>query len=88
KEQWLNEFFELEKFRDEIKSSIFSDTTFFEKETETRKIVIASGFFNSRNLPPNYFSDRIAELSEDLIGMLIYGSPFGKSGAEYYMSFS
>jgi len=88
KEQWLNEFFEIEQYRERIKATVFHKNKFFTADDNTRRIVIASAYFNQRNLPSGYIEDRKAELSDDLISMLIYASPFGKTGAEYYSTFN
>lgn len=87
KEQWLTEFFKLEEYREEILSTIFSETDYFYKRDANRCIVIASTYHNKKNLPPNYISNMVGDLSEDIIELNIYGSPFGKTGAEYYSSF-
>ncbi len=88
KEQWLTEFFDMEPFREEIQLRIYSKKDFFRKTYDNRHVVIASAYHNERNLPKGYIEDRKRELSKDQIDMLIYGSPFGKSGAEYYSKFS
>lgn len=89
KEQWLTEFFNLEKYREEIIQDCRSETNYFSKHdaSENRVVVIASTYHNAHNLPPDYISQRKMELSEDMIDLVIYGSPFGKSGQEYYKSF-
>lgn len=87
KEQWLTEFFKLESYREEILTSIFSETDYFYKRDQNRCVVIASTYHNKANLPPNYISNMKGDLSEDIIEMNIYGSPFGKTGSEYYATF-
>lgn len=89
KEQWLNEFFDLEQYREEIIGSVKSKTDYFSKHdvVNDRVIVLASSYHNEKNLPAGYISSRIKELSDDQIDLLIYSSPFGKSGSEYYRNF-
>ena len=89
KEQWLTEFFNLEKFREEIIISCKSETDYFSKHDVegSRVIVIASAYHNKENLPEGYIDQRASEYTEDQKDLLIYGSPFGKSGNEYYAAF-
>lgn len=87
KEQWLTDFFNLEDYRDEIEAHIYSKEDYFLKRIDNKCIVIASTFHNQDNLPRNYITDRLKELTEDKAKLLIYGSPFGKSGNEYYANF-
>lgn len=87
KEQWLTEFFKLEDYREEILACIFSKADYFCKRENNRCIVIASNYHNEENLPKSYIPNMIADLSADIIELNIYGSPFGKTGAEYYADF-
>lgn len=88
KEQWLTDYFEIDDFREEIESTIYSETDYFFKDYKNKRLVIASTFHNQDNLPDNYISDRLMELTPDKADLLIYGSPFGKSGVEYYANFN
>lgn len=85
---WLNEFFGLDAMRDEIMLKIHSHTDFFQGGTNGRYVVISNTYHNQHNLPPNTIEQRILELSPEDVDRLIYGSPFSKSGIEYYSSFS
>lgn len=87
KEQWLTEMFKLERYRPEIQESIFSQTNYFFKEFENKCVVISSAYHNVPNVSFEYVNSREKELSKDQAEMLIYGSPFGKSGSEYYSRF-
>ncbi len=87
KEQWLTEFFRLEDHREQILSNIFSQTTYFRNYEGDYCTVIASTWHNVQNVGEEYIRIRLAELTADRAEMLIYGSPFGKSGAEYYANF-
>jgi hypothetical protein len=90
KVDWINDWFNLLDYEDEIKLSIFSedDTNFFAKQIANRFATISSTYHNAKNLPSNYIANQKANLSSDLQDMLIYGSPFSKSGGEFYKSFS
>lgn len=85
---WLNTYFKLDDHREEIVKSIYSDTDYFDAMIGNRHVVIASTYHNAKNLPSNYISERLADLTEDEAERLVYGSPFAKSGSEYYSSFS
>jgi len=90
KEPWLSEMFDLHSYKNEIEATIFSETDYFCKRDndKNRSIVIASTYHNQKNLPANYIKNRKADLSQDRIDMLVYGSPFGKIGSEYYANFN
>lgn len=87
KVQWLNEFFELDLFEDEIKRKIFSKDEYFIKDHSNKRIIISSTFHNKDNLPDNFIENLILNLTTYLQDMLIYGSPFSKSGGEFYPCF-
>lgn len=87
---WLNEWFKLPDYYNEISERIFSKTDYFHKETDRQCVVISSTFHNQANLPSGY----IEGLLDDYIGsphkvdMFIYGSPIAKSGGEFYHQFN
>lgn len=87
KEQWLTEYYQLEQYRQDILSTIFNPGEYFRKDFDNKRVVICSTHFNERNLPPDYIKNRKKDLSSDQISLLIYGSPFGKTGSEYYNDF-
>lgn len=88
KVDWINDWFYLSDYEDEIKLSIFSETSFFEKEIQNCFVTISSTYHNAKNLPSNYIANQKANLSSDLQDMLIYGNPFSKSGGEFYKGYS
>lgn len=90
KEQWLSELFKLEENRIEIESRIFSKTDYYHNEDleQNQAVTIASTYHNSKNLNPNHVEDMLRRFSVERAAMLVYGSPFGKTGAEYYSSFN
>lgn len=87
KVQWLNEWFSLEDFETEILSKIFSKEDFFYKDIDNKRVVISSTYHNKKNLPRDYIPNQKANLNTALQDMLIYGSPFSKSGGEFYKGF-
>lgn len=88
KEDWINEWFELDKHVDEISSLIYSDKTFFFKEFDDKCITISSTYHNIKNLPENYIQDILTNNSEERSKALVYGNPFSVTGGEFYSSFS
>ena len=84
---WLNNYFGIDKYRDEIMLKIFSHTDFFQGGENGRFMVIANAFHNKENLPDNYLENRLLDLTPDEAERLVYGSPFSKTGTEYYSSF-
>ena len=87
KEAWLSEMFKLDEYRDEITATIFDKEDYFHKSTEFQTVTIASSYWNKDNLPDDYIASKLRELSKDRAEMLVFGSPFGKIGVEYYAKF-
>ena len=87
KEQWLNEWFSLEKYISEISSMIYSDKTYFYKLFDDKCVTISSTFHNQKNLPTNYIQDILNNNSTERGKALVYGNPFSTTGGEYYSSF-
>lgn len=89
KARWLAEWFKFDEYADEIIKSIFSKTDYYRKRVGRQFTVIASTYHNI-HLPSGYIEGIIEDLtgSESLIDMLIYGSPFGKTGGEYCTTYS
>lgn len=90
KARWLSEWFKLDEDADDIVKQIFSETDYYRKRKGRQLVVIASTYHNKHNLPAGYIEGMIDDLvgSESLIDMLIYGSPFGKTGGEYCTTYS
>ena len=84
---WINEWFFLSEFEKEINERIFSETTYFKKAVSNKFVTISSTYLNIKNLPSNYIENQKANLHTSLQNMLIYGSPFGKIGGEFYKFF-
>lgn len=89
KSKWLMEWFDLDVDHDEIIKVIFDKDNYYRKRKGNKFVVIASTFHNSHNLPAGYISGMIDDLGRDKgrVEMLIYGSPFAKTGGEFYSGF-
>ena len=87
KTPWIAEWFELEKYIDEISAKIYSDKTFFEKEFNGKKAVISSTYHNIHNVGQNYINNILANNSVERGKALIYANPFSQTGGEFYSSF-
>ncbi len=90
KTKWLSDWFKLDEYAEEITKTIFSKTDYYRKRIGRQLVIIASSYHNEENLPPGYLQGMIDDLAgnEGLIDMLIYGSPFGKSGGEFISTYS
>lgn len=84
---WINDWFFLSEYEKEINELIFSETTYFKKAVSNKFVTISSTYLNIANLPANYIENQKANLHTSLQNMLIYGSPFGKVGGEFYKCF-
>lgn len=94
KVDWINEWFELDRFEDEIASTIYDQDSYFRKEFSNKCITISSTFHNKSNLPDghieglvNEHTDRDGKLKESG-KRLIFANPFVKAGGEFYSSFA
>lgn len=85
---WINEWFSLDLFVDEINAQIHSETTYFRKAVGNKFVTISSTYHNKKNLPPDYISNQMSNLHPGLQDMLIYGNPFSKAGGEAYKFYS
>lgn len=90
KTKWLSDWFHLDDEAEEIAKHIFDKDDYYRKRTGRQLVVISSSYHNQHNLPPGYIEGMIDDLAgnEGLIDMLIYGSPFGKSGGEFVTTYS
>lgn len=88
KVQWINQWFDLDDYVQEITTSIYSDVTYFKKDIKNKRVVICSTLHNLKNLPSNYIENQMANLHSSLQDMLIYGNPFSASGGEFYKCFN
>lgn len=81
---WLVDMFELKTYEQEIDSSIFSPDNYFYKEFGSKAVCIYSTYWNAHNLPSNYISNRLEQLTSGEADKFIFGYPFAKTGGEYY----
>jgi hypothetical protein len=90
KVKWLIEWFDLTDQAEEITKKIFSETDYYRRRKGRQFVVIASSFHNKKNLPVGYIEGLMSDYShnEGLVDVLIYGSPFGKTGGEFITTFS
>jgi hypothetical protein len=90
KTRWISDWFKLDEFAEEIEKSIYSKTDYYRKRRGDQLVVIASTWHNVHNLAPGYIErlERDLEGQENKKRMLIYASPFGKAGGEFYTCYS
>jgi hypothetical protein len=88
KVQWLSDWFNLDRYIDEIASKIYSGETFFEKEFDNKFVTISSTYHNVHNVGENYIKNMLDNNTEERGKALIYANPFATTGGEFYSSFS
>lgn len=86
KVQWLNKMFKINENLEEISRVIFDKDDYYVGDFGDMRVVISSTYHNEHNLPDNYIDTRreIWDLTPGLSEMLIYASPVGKTGGEWY----
>jgi hypothetical protein len=88
KVDWINSWFKLESFIDEITRLIYSETTFFEKRIDNKFVTISSSYHNVENIGINYIEQVLSENTEEKGKSLIFANPFLSTGGEFYSSFN
>lgn len=88
KVDWINDWFDLEKYIDEISARIYSGETYFEKEFNDKFVTISSTYHNVHNVGENYIKNVLANNTEERGKALIYANPFTLTGGEFYSSFN
>lgn len=90
KSKWLIEWFDLVSEAEEISKHIFSKTDYYRRKKGRQFVVIASSWHNVANLPVGYIEGLEKDYAHNpgLADMMIYGSPFGKTGGEFVTTFS
>jgi hypothetical protein len=93
KVEWINNWFHLDEFEQEINSIIYDPAKFFQKTYDNKCVIICSIYHNAKNLPSNYipnlikeYTDRNGKLKESG-KRLIFANPFVRAGGEFYSSF-
>ena len=90
KVKWISDWFKLDEQADDIIKSIFTKNNYYRRLKDGQLVVIASTYHNEHNLSSGYIETLMSDLGQNktLIDMLIYGSPFGKSGGEFYSGYN
>lgn len=90
KVDWLNLWFGLTSHYEQIQKRIFSKTDFFHLADRNKCVVISSTYHNQSNLPIGYIAKLLDSYAgnQNLIDMLIYGSPIAKAGGEFVPTFA
>ncbi len=94
KVDWINDWFELDRWEDEIAASIYDKDDFFHKEFSNKCITISSTYHNETNLPVGHIDELMIEHTDrdgkikESGKRLIYANPFVKAGGEFYSSFN
>lgn len=90
KVQWLMKWFDLPKQAEAIEKAIYKKDSYYRKRTGDKLVVIASTYHNEENLSPGYINRLINDASgnQNLINMQVFGSPFAKTGGEFYHAYS
>jgi hypothetical protein len=88
KTPWINEWFTLDSFVDEIASKIYSRTDYFKKSVGDKFVTISSTYHNVHNVGENYIQSIIDNNTEEKSKALIFGNPFATTGGEFYSSFN
>lgn len=85
---WIAEWFELEKYINEISATIYSDKTYFKKAFKDKFVTISSTYHNVHNVGINYIKKLLSENTEEKGKALVYANPFSTTGGEFYSSFN
>jgi len=88
KTPWINEWFTLDSFVDEIAAKIYSRTDYFKKSVGDKFVTISSTYHNVHNVGENYIQSIIDNNTEEKSKALIFGNPFATTGGEFYSSFN
>jgi len=93
KVDWINEWFQIDRFEGEINEVIYNRNDYFSKEYDNKSLTICSIFHNKINLPEGHIEGLISEHTNrdgnltESGKRLIYANPFVKAGGEFYSSF-
>jgi len=88
KVEWLNNWFNLEDYINEISGSIYNPEDYFNLLKDNKYVVISSTFHNVHNVGLNYINNILDNNSEERGKALIYANPFTLTGGEFYSSFN
>jgi hypothetical protein len=87
KTDWINEWFKLENYIDEITTKIYSKEDYFERIIDDKFVTISSTYYNVHNVGENYINNILANNTEERGKALVYANPFVTTGGEFYSSF-
>lgn len=90
KTDWISEWFDLEKYAEEIFEAVFEAGNYFRKRIGDKLVVICSTYNNEHNLPIGYIESKLISPNshnKNRINMLVYGYPFAKTGGEYFVQY-
>lgn len=87
---WLNKMFKINDNLEEIVKVIYDPDDYYIGDHKDMRVVISSTYHNEHNLPDNYIESRreIWDETPGLSDMLIYASPVGKTGGEWYAKYN
>jgi hypothetical protein len=88
KVEWINKWFDLETYMDEISSKIYNFPDYFTNKSKDKFVVISSTHHNQDNLPKNYIQKILDNNTDERGKALIFANPFATTGGEFYSSFS
>jgi len=88
KVEWLNDWFGLDDYIDDISAHIYAQDDFFQLERENKFITISSTYHNVANVGINYINNILANNTEERGKALIFANPFTLTGGEFYSSFN
>jgi hypothetical protein len=87
KVDWINNWFGLDKYIDEISARIYNNNDFFQLQVEDKFITISSTYHNVQNVGENYINNVLTQNTKERGKALIYANPFTLTGGEFYSSF-
>lgn len=88
KSDWINAWFDLDKYIDEINAKIYSKTDYFKHRTPEKFVNISSTYHNQNNLPAGYIENMLKNNTDEKGKSMVYANPFATTGGEFYSSFS
>ncbi|HRT83962.1 MAG TPA: hypothetical protein P5523_04925 [Bacteroidales bacterium] len=87
KVEWINNWFGLDSYMDEISRRIYNKEDFFQVRNNDKFAVISSTYHNVRNVGENYINNILQNNTEERGKALIFANPFTQTGGEFYSSF-
>lgn len=86
--KWLTDMFGLPDFEQEIYDKVTNPKDYFYRENGNKAVCIYSTYWNAHNIPENYISIRLSNLSEGEGLKYIFGYPFARTGSSFFRKFS